>query len=258
MATRKKDTTPSLAFDGAEGRVYVWKDETGKPEVFSSVTTILKSLPHPALEAWKQRQLIKSVIDHKYELADLDDDVIEATLTSSIFGSRDTAGNVGSAVHSYIEHITKGTNTQPPSEMAQEYIHQFRRFVEDFNPKFIENEATVFSRTYGYAGTMDAMVEIDGVRYILDYKTGKNVYPEAALQISAYARADFIGRKNGVEDPLPEVKRGLILHIRPDKYALHYARIARPTFETFLSVLDLHRWATDGEHHVLGPIIEPR
>ena len=50
----------------------------------------------------------------------------------------------------------------------------------------------VYSRTFGFAGTLDAICTIAGRRGLLDIKTGRSgVYPEVALQLAAYAHADF-------------------------------------------------------------------
>ena len=46
---------------------------------------------------------------------------------------------------------------------------------------------------FGYAGTIDAIAikpdrPEDGI-YLIDYKTGKKIYPETALQLTAYRKA---------------------------------------------------------------------
>ena len=124
-------------------------------------------------------------------------------------------------------------------------FHQFR---EDHNPEYIETESTVFSREYGYAGTMDAVLSIGGKVYVVDYKTGKKVWPEAALQLAAYRNAEFIGRARGREDELPPCDGGLVVHIRPDGYRVIPVDTSDATFDTFLSALDVFRWnRVDGD-----------
>ncbi|HET8645775.1 MAG TPA: hypothetical protein VFO85_09820, partial [Vicinamibacteria bacterium] len=61
----------------------------------------------------------------------------------------------------------------------------------DFKPVMIEQ--TVWSRTHGYAGTMDflADVTLHGQRVLAlgDWKSGKAIYEEALLQNAAYVAA---------------------------------------------------------------------
>jgi hypothetical protein len=47
-------------------------------------------------------------------------------------------------------------------------------------------EQMVWSDTYGYAGTMDLLAEVNGRQVIVDWKTGKAIYAEAHLQNVAY------------------------------------------------------------------------
>jgi ATP-dependent exoDNAse (exonuclease V) beta subunit len=53
-------------------------------------------------------------------------------------------------------------------------------------PEIIATETTIFSDIHGYAGTVDCICRIDGVPYVIDFKTSKQVWHEYELQISAY------------------------------------------------------------------------
>jgi hypothetical protein len=130
-------------------------------------------------------------------------------------------------------------------------VHQFQRFLLDWQPTYIEAEATVYNRTHGYAGTLDAIVEIEGKKYVLDIKTGKNVWPEAALQLAAYSHAEFFGRSDGREDPFPPIHRGLVLHLRSDDYSLVPVQIDDTVFDFFLSALDIHHWLRETSKYVI-------
>lgn len=50
-------------------------------------------------------------------------------------------------------------------------------------------ERKVYSRQHRYSGTLDAIGEIENQVYLLDWKTGKAVYPEFRLQTAAYIAA---------------------------------------------------------------------
>jgi hypothetical protein len=80
----------------------------------------------------------------------------------------------------------------------------------------------VFSRTHKYAGTADVIARMkigkDIVPVIIDIKTSKAIYDDVALQLCAYARADFVGMEDGSEEPLV-----------PDGEKIRYGVVVRPT-----------------------------
>ncbi len=47
----------------------------------------------------------------------------------------------------------------------------------------------MYSDKYGYAGTMDAVMEIEGKTYIVDFKTSKDIFDDYLLQAAAYKMA---------------------------------------------------------------------
>ena len=87
-----------------------------------------------------------------------------------------------------------------PSEIASR-MRSFTSWVNDFRPRFLATEFSVFNLRHVYAGTGDAIVEVfivppgeltpRWVRILVDYKSGKDIWSEAALQESAYIRGDF-------------------------------------------------------------------
>ena len=108
-----------------------------------------------------------------------------------------------------------------PIDGTDGYLRQFVRFLADFSPEYLMVEATVYRDKPRYAGTLDAIVEIPGMgTFILDIKTG-GVWPEAALQLAAYANADYaiLGPPYRQVD-IPHIDGGLILQLKPRKYEL--------------------------------------
>src|SRR3990167_2760327 len=61
------------------------------------------------------------------------------------------------------------------------------------NPTISEQEKTVFSEKHNFAGTLDLLVKNkqSGKTFVVDIKTSKEgrIYPETALQVSAYFEA---------------------------------------------------------------------
>lgn len=223
--------------DTPTGRFYPWKKEK-----FVSVTTVIgEGIPKPGLSKWFLKRTIEIAADKRKELALLTKvEAIQTLTTADLFGGNDAA-MLGSRVHAMCEKLVKGKEILP-STQEKEYVDNFRQFMVDYSPEYEETESTVFSRTHGYAGTLDAIAVIGGKRYVIDIKTGKGVWPEAALQMSAYRYADFLGRSGGREDRMPDIDGGLVLHIRPDRYEVIPVDTGPATFDTFLSALDVYRW----------------
>jgi hypothetical protein len=126
---------------------------------------------------------------------------------------KQAAGDKGSRVHLAIEKILNGEefridtkvldkNTGDLTELSYEELLCIKSFIDwrnDAQPEVIATETTIFSDIHGYAGTVDLVCRIDGVPYVIDFKTSKQVWKEHELQISAYRMA----LENG-ENPLYE------------------------------------------------------
>lgn len=233
--------------DTQKGRYYPWKHD----KYVSVTTAISEGLPKPALNRWFVKSMAEKAIREVDVIASLPtDEALEHLLKPA--ADLNHAAILGSNVHSIIEKISKGEPVPQPSQKAKPYVDSFLKFVKDYNPVFVETESTVFSRQHGYAGTLDAILQIDNKRYVVDYKSGKSVWPEAALQISAYRYADFLGRPDGREDALPPCDGGLVLHIRPRGYDILPVDTSTAVFDTFLSALDLFRWIHIDSDSVIG------
>lgn len=172
---------------------------------------------------------------------------------------RDAAAALGSEVHEESERLvlslaresglawTEGRPLPEWPERLRPHMGSFVSFLDDFRPEYLATEATVFNRTQAYAGTLDAIMRIRiGGRpttLIVDYKSGRNVYPEVALQLAAYRNGEFIGLTDGVtEVPVPEVEAGVVLHITPKGYRLRLVRVDDEIYRAFLHARETFRW----------------
>jgi len=112
------------------------------------------------------------------------------------------AGNKGSRIHHAIECLTKGTvlsmtDVLPDSEGEQkefsveewEAVMSFVSWWKETKPVLVCQEQVVVNHEEKYAGTLDLVVKIDGEPFIVDIKTGQNVWREHELQISSYKHA---------------------------------------------------------------------
>jgi len=153
------------------------------------------------------------------------------------------------------------------------YLQHFEAFVRDWQVEFTASEMVVGNRTHLYAGTLDyllrspliarelgvpAHLEIAG-----DTKTGgeldmKGVYPEAGLQMSAYAHCEFAQLRDGSRVPMPRVApKGVVLHLRPEGYRLIEANVGDDVFAAFLDLRGIDaRWTTDLSKRVIGRVLD--
>lgn len=96
----------------------------------------------------------------------------------------------GSLVHDVIQKIATGVGVLIPVEISPA-VEAFKNFNRErniiFHPDFIERQ--VWSLRHRYAGTVDALAEVDGKFGVLDIKTSTGFYPEYNLQTSAYVSA---------------------------------------------------------------------
>lgn len=113
------------------------------------------------------------------------------------------AGDKGSKVHKAIETLLDGKEvpmeakyinptTEKEEELTLEEYECLMSFVEwwrECQPTTIAKELVITNKEYGYAGTVDYVCEIAGERWVIDFKTSQNIWPEHRLQVSAYAHA---------------------------------------------------------------------
>ncbi|KKL03831.1 hypothetical protein LCGC14_2622160, partial [marine sediment metagenome] len=98
------------------------------------------------------------------------------------------------------------------------------------------------------------------LRLLVDYKTGKGVYPEVALQLAGYRYADtFLGGPDASETTMPQVDGCAVLHLREDGYDLIPIRVDDDTFTTLQYTREMHRWQIEGSKEAVGaPNTPPR
>lgn len=119
---------------------------------------------------------------------------IDGILNDAVGAFRDAsrkAVDIGSQVHHAIEdYIKRGVD--PTGELSPEVQNGFLAFLEWEHKTGVEwgtSELTLFSTAHGYAGTTDIIADINGHRFLIDFKTSKAVYDEYRMQAGAYRQA---------------------------------------------------------------------
>lgn len=156
---------------------FYWKDD--KP--YLSVTKILSVIDKPALRYWFGREVYRAMV--------IDPTLDEQKALAMPYQLSESAKNRGSAVHSIVEAWKNIGEVVGQDGEFGGYARAFKSWLEDHRVEVLENEKTVFSEKYGYAGTLDLIVNLDGRTMLVDVKTGADLYPEVHLQMSAYRQA---------------------------------------------------------------------
>lgn len=239
-------SNPMNASPEGQGRKYVWPP-TG--EVFPSVTTILSVLNKPALVDWAARQAAIYAVREQQRLSKMNSALAVSEIATTHKRISELSSEIGTHVHECIESsILQDMVEHNP---WPEQMRHFDKWKEVYKPKFLMTEVTVYNRTVCYAGTLDILANIDGVTTLIDIKTGKNLYPEMALQLAAYANGEWYDAK-GAEAPLPKIEAAAVLHLRMTGWRFVPVEIGPEVFTAFRHINEAWRWQAYGSTNVLG------
>lgn len=258
-------TTPALAKprDDDGPRIYPWPpQEPHEFEVISVTSAIKGGYPKPFLIGWAAKVAAEFAADNIEPISALVKagekraavDMIKNARYRDMGNKADRGTIVHAAVEAYIggkpltkadvEAALEAARVDPALAKATYPMAQgVLAYLQDTEPEIVYSERTVFSRTYGYAGTLDilARTHVGSSRQlaVVDVKTSKRIYDEVAMQLVAYARGDFIGNQDGTEIPLTEVPQWGVV-VRPlanGRYETATFALTDAVFELFLACL---------------------
>jgi hypothetical protein len=278
-----------------------------------SVTTIIGVLDKPALLYWAAEQTANAAIDSKATWTAMADDegrdVAVKWLRDARFRRPKTKlsdAALGTVTHKVCETYAL-TGEKPGKDFVEQLIadaggpqvdvagetnivgqnlNQFDQWLHRFTPSYQATEVCVYNPTYGYAGQCDAFLTIDGVRFIVDYKSSRNPrdgqgrpkkpYPEqVGLQLAAYRNAEYaaVWRPRRFEKwrrryyllgaterelavQVPEVDTGLVIQITPEACEAYPIRCDEEVHTAFLYCLEAFRWTQETSKTVMtDPLI---
>lgn len=227
---------------------------------YISVTTALSAGIPKALDNWHKKLVAEYAVDNRDAWTSLDRDAAVDLIKRASDRQRDAAADRGSVVHAILEGVRAGVTPDPTwSDDVRGLVRAGLRFFDEWQPDIYWQEVEVFSDQHRYAGTLDMVAWLPGLGlYIVDWKTGKNIYPEAGAQVAAYRNADYavIG---DVEHAIPAISGGACVHLRADgTYELVPVDSDAEQFDLFLHALHVARWTRGGKNSVVGkPIPTP-
>lgn len=155
----------------------------GESRPFLTVTKILSVISKPQLLFWAcglvyDEFLINPSLDRK--------DALSMPRKTS-----QKAMDRGTTIHDVVEAYKNNAPRITTIPALQGYVTAFYKWVDDNQVELVEQERTVFSRQFWYAGTFDMKVRLNGKSdiWLIDLKTSKDIYKEYELQLSAYKQA---------------------------------------------------------------------
>jgi PD-(D/E)XK nuclease superfamily protein len=287
------------------GRVTEISEDEVTPDdrTYWSVTTLLDILAKDALLYWMRNTAIDTLLavyqgrteEGAYILQDGPERIQTTDLAKvrSYVGSRmyrrtkgRSATQVGTEVHDAMETWALEGHRPVTDDEISPYLDALERdWLLAFRPSYEAAEMTVVHETWGYAGTLDAIVTIGGKRYIVDYKSGatdlnergrlRGPYPEAALQLAAYRHAELSlwnakrvtgGQRYYVISPearaaavpMPDIAGGFVIQTSPERARVHPVACGPAVHAYFGHVLELASWAfVDSRNAIHPPLIPP-
>lgn len=175
------------------------------------VTTVIgKTLAKPALLPWAAKTTADYIADHMDELVAGDKKKREEILAEAKAAhtrKKDNGADVGTKAHAGVETYTRyRIRYQGDDEQIKKMVNTFADWAEKNDAKFLESEKNVYSKELWIGGILDFIVELDGKKYIGDFKTSSGIYPEYFLQCAAYELAL-------IEMGYPEIEGYIIVNV---------------------------------------------
>lgn len=177
---------------GRAPRYVVTDTETGEITKPKGVTTIMGATLAKDLMSWAVSCAIE-YLEAKLPVV-TGDDLKNAAKEYTV--RRDSGASTGSEAHAMVENFLKGRAVGGGTAEAMNAFRAFKEWFEKAKPEVINVEEVIYSAGYGYPGTYDCMLRIDGKVYLCDLKTTNSsrkapdgVYAENFVQLGAYAQA---------------------------------------------------------------------
>lgn len=229
-------------------------------ELMGATTVIKRAMP-PYLVPWAAKLTATEAVETIDQWRSLDKAAAIDLLKGAPDRARDKAGDKGTITHRFLKLHAAGeiTGDEVWDADAMSYIAAGLAFLRDWRPRFVWQEATVFSPELGYAGTLDFIADIDGIgRVIGDYKSSNGIYAEVAAQLASYRFADHAVDERGERLAIPDVTGGIVVHLKGDgTYDVRPVLCDESAFEVFRHSLGICAWKARNRGVIGSPLPIP-
>lgn len=248
---------------GIPGRAYVWPPGVTPPEYsVPSVTTIINEYAKSWLGPWMSKAAAQFTADNLDELIALPRDAVFDVVNRASRRISESAMGKGTKVHEAVEAFIGGdpVNVEDMDRLPQ--IGAAFDFLETHVEKVLHSEVTFFNLTYQYAGTADLVVVLKTAPYkgktaLVDLKTGKRLYKEVALQLSALANGEFMVDDNLAAADMPTFDLGMAVHLTDEgKYSAKPVKIGPEVFKAFVALRSMAKYRAFIEPDVFGKALK--
>lgn len=154
-----------------------------------SVTGVLRTIHNPALERWKQGQVVKACVDRPIVADESFEDYCSYIIAESGKDAKEAA-DLGTKIHAGLEARLKGKAVELD---VLDYVNSAMDKLLDLGLEVQESEFVTVSIKHGYAGTCDAAFAKGKSVGIVDFKSKRTKPDEPvvpsfghAAQIAAY------------------------------------------------------------------------
>lgn len=233
------------------------------------VTSVVSMLPKPFLAFWQAKMVAELAVDSLafvQQMAERDRQGAVDYLKGAARRYTKVRADVGSSAHDLFERLIRGEVVARVHPDLEPYRRGFVDFLEKVNPELVRAEDIAWSDTHQYAGSFDGILRVwlaeDGTPtpdrsgephlLMVDWKTSKDTYPDVALQMSAYAHADWIIDSEGKREPMLAFDGAAVLHITAEQWAFKPVNISAEVFDHFVTLRKTFDWDREVSKTVIG------
>jgi hypothetical protein len=249
---------------------HYYKDGAG--DRIPGVTTILNAgVPKPQLIDWAGNKSAELAVDNWEELGDMKPLARLDWIKQARKTSENLVKNKGTRVHAIAETVVQGSQATFESDTEEQlirpHVENYIRFIDQFELDPVLVEVVVVHYDIGYAGTLDLIADItnphtaERERWLLDLKTGeKGIWPETALQLSAYRSAQFYVDNDGTEQPMLPIdpNKCAAINVTADDALFIPVTADEQAFKVFRYAQKMYEFKKDDDRYVLPPILHPQ
>lgn len=156
---------------------------------------------------------------------------------------------IGSCAHDMLDAIIRGKtadlNDFTPNEVsaAANAVRKYDEWAKGKSLEVIASDLPLVSHKHRFGGKLDLYVYIDGVPTVMDFKTGKHIWPSHLVQCVAYAELIRENVEAGMDFPVPQAVRVLQIGRTPEEgFGEQERRFWTARWKYFLALRDAYEY----------------